>query len=614
MRYETWTGWGRLAVIGLLALVMAACGGNGGTTPMTGGDETPPPVDTDALNAAKAAAMAAYDMAKKAVADVEAHKDADMDSYTTAVTKRDEAKAANDKAQEAETVADAEKYRDDAQTANTAAMKYANMVTDAANKAADAADAAAAVAAAEKIAPVIARPGADDAFDHMIDRNSPNAPTTDADFNTRPLMVDGSKASHTDTKKFTMSSDAPPMVGMDFAGSVHTRADRDAATATRSRVTDEVTVYTNQENAKPTPFVLNEGEGVGVYALDAGGAGTIANPHTALDIDAIGLTSASAVTGGKNGQTLGTLVNIASQHRPPDGPSMITFGKAESNIVKSLSGTFDMAPGTYECTTTCTVTIDKDGKLAGDTPFTSGASDLTFVPASGAMVPQPDTDYLTFGYWVRTSTPMTGDATTMIAPFAAGKDLYESTELTAYEGTIASNTTVSATYTGPATGMFVHKTDVDGDGKGLVPTSSGQFTAEANLTANFSNSYDDPNLGSAFQDAIHGKVSNFVNSSTGQSIEGWELTLNPAKFDGSNANFSVTDRGGFTFGSMTSGGKDTPAGGWRGSFFGPATGPDGDDADENPDPIQPGSVAGEFLGHFENGHAVGAFGATKTKE
>ena len=43
MRYETLTGWGRLAVIGLLAVVMAACGGNGGGgTAMTEPDPDPP--------------------------------------------------------------------------------------------------------------------------------------------------------------------------------------------------------------------------------------------------------------------------------------------------------------------------------------------------------------------------------------------------------------------------------------------------------------------------------------------------------------------------------------------------------------------------------------------
>lgn len=602
MRYETWTGWGRFAVIGLLAVVMAACGGNGGGT-TTGGDTTPPPVNMDALNAAKDAAMAAYDMAKKAVADVEAHKDADMDAYTTAVTKRDEAEAANTKAQAAETVADAENYQKMAEDANAAAMKYAEMVTDAADMAEAVADAA---ARAEKIAPAIARPNPSPAegaseFDNMIDRNSPNCSDPAACADNRLLMVDGNKVSTTgaDAKKFTMSSDAPPML-MGFEGSVHTRADRETATATMPRVTDEVTVYTNQEDPTPTPFSGGEN---GVYTLNTGGAGTADDPNTALTISA---TITDAVTMGKNGTTVMDLVSI-TQHRPSAGTSTITFGKDSANTIKSLSGTFDMAPGTYECATTCMATINTDGKLTVDIAG-AGAATVTFVPASGAMVPAPDTDYLTFGYWVQTSTDMEDEATTMIAPFATGKGtVYSADNATTYAATITSGSTVSATYTGPATGMFVHKTDVDGDGKGLVPTSSGQFTAEANLTANFTNSTDG-DLGTNYQNAIHGKVSNFMNSSTGQMIEGWELTLDPAKFAGNDTTFDANARGGFTFGNTTSGGKDAPAGGWRGSFYGPSTAADGTTA------IQPGSVAGEFLGHFANGHAVGAFGATKTKE
>ena len=584
--------------LGLCALLMlAGCGGNGGglATNGMGGDDT---VDMTALDAAQMAAMTAYDAAKMALTDVEDDKSADMDSYDKAKAQVDAAKEANDMAQVATTVADAEKYRDMARDANSRAIMYANMVTTAAENIAAAAEAA---TRAEKIAPVIARPNPSPAqgtsqFDGLIDRNSPNAPTDPTDFDTRPLTVDGSKVSHSDNKKFAMSTDTPAEL-MGFAGSIHTREDRAAATSTRPRVMDEVTVYTNQEDSTPTPFSGDDG----VHTLNAVGTGTTQDPFTALSIDNDITTT---VEEGKNGATISALVNI-TQHRPTAGTTTITFGRDETanHDNKRLSGTFDMAPGTYECQATCTITMNTDGELT-----TASTGTITFKPASGAMIPAPDTDYLTFGYWVRTSTSMTGDATTMIAPFARGKQLYNAGAVTAYLATITdANTTVSATYTGSATGQFVHKTDVDGDGKGPVPTSSGQFTADAELTANFTNGTD-PNLGTAFQNAINGKISNFKNS-TGHNIEGWELILNPAKFDS-----NVVANGGFTFSAGTSGGKDQPAGGWRGSFFGSATGPDGDDVGTDPDPIQPGSVAGEFLGHFENGHAVGAFGATKQDE
>lgn len=559
-------------------------------------------VDMEALDAAKTAAMTAYAEAEQAVADVEADQSADMDSYANAVEQRDEAEKANNKAQDAETVEEAQNYQKMAEEANTEAMKYAEMVRSAA--AAAEAAAAAAVKRAETIAPVIARPNpnpnpaaGDSEFDNMIDRTSPNNPTTDGDFSTRPLTVDGSKVTHSDTKKFTMSSDAPAE-STGFSGSIHTRQDREAPTSTRPMVMDEVTVYTDQQESTMEPF---SGDG-GVHTLDRGGTdGSTTDPHTALAISA---TLTTEVTG-KNGMTVGALVNI-TENRPSAGDNMLTFGRSETedHDIKRLNGTFDMAPGTYECATTCMVTINSKGEVSD---IASTNDDLTFKPESGAMVPVPDTDYLTFGYWVRTSTPAEGDVTTEIGPFAGGKQPYSSDAMTAYLATVASDTSVSATYTGQAAGQFVHKTDVDGDGKGPVPTSSGAFTADANLTANFTNGTVGA-LGTDFQNAIHGTISNFKNGD-GQDIEGWELTLDPAKFSG-----TVAANGGFAFSAGTSGGKNTPAGGWRGSFFGPATGPDGDDAGEEPDPIQPGSVAGEFLGHFATGHAVGAFGATKDKE
>ena len=47
------------------------------------------------------------------------------------------------------------------------------------------------------------------------------------------------------------------------------------------------------------------------------------------------------------------------------------------------------------------------------------------------------------------------------------------------------------------------------------------------------------------------------------------------------------------------------AGTWNGTFFGNAD--TTDDADEQ----YPTAVAGEFDGHFRNGHVAGAFGATR---
>ena len=71
------------------------------------------------------------------------------------------------------------------------------------------------------------------------------------------------------------------------------------------------------------------------------------------------------------------------------------------------------------------------------------------------------------------------------------------------------------------------------------------------------------------------------------------------------------------FEGATSGGSDTDAGEWRGTFYGPTSQPTGveddlgtNDINESIMAVKPSGVAGEFLGHFSNGHAIGAFGAT----
>ena len=144
-----------LYAIVIAALMLAGCGGNGGGTPVA---PEPPPVDMAALQAqknaaaaAETAAMVAYEAAKAAVAAVMDDASADMDSYNAAVaaemaakTAYEAAKTANTNADAATTVADAMKYanmaKDEqmkAETANGNAMKYADMVTTAANNVSD---------------------------------------------------------------------------------------------------------------------------------------------------------------------------------------------------------------------------------------------------------------------------------------------------------------------------------------------------------------------------------------------------------------------------------------------------------------------------------------------
>ena len=101
------------------------------------------------------------------------------------------------------------------------------------------------------------------------------------------------------------------------------------------------------------------------------------------------------------------------------------------------------------------------------------------------------------------------------------------------------------------------------------------------------------------QHSISGTVMNFMHG--GQMIDSkWMVELDRAMF-GANCGSATpacddTD-------NIFKGTTNTGVGQWQGQFIGPAA----DDA-------MPSGVAGEFNGHFTNGHVIGAFGATMQEE
>ena len=118
------TGWNGLVAALLAAvfsLTLAGCGG--------GSSKTQAPVVDTSLADAKAAAMKAYEAAKKALDDVMAGKDADMSAYNSAVAQVAAAKAASDQAAAAETVAAAQLAQRLAERAQAEAERYAGVVT-----------------------------------------------------------------------------------------------------------------------------------------------------------------------------------------------------------------------------------------------------------------------------------------------------------------------------------------------------------------------------------------------------------------------------------------------------------------------------------------------------
>ena len=261
-------------------------------------------------------------------------------------------------------------------------------------------------------------------------------------------------------------------------------------------------------------------------------------------------------------------------------PSAARQAGVEFDANTNYAGMLDGAPGTFTCSGAgCTLTTDADGKLSG-----ASTENWYFIPSEGATV-DPN-DYLRFGFWLNESTDDEGGpAYTVAAIYGGSANAAPADDIRALEGT--------ASYSGSATGIYMRKTFAEnGD---PIPQEGGQFTADASLTANFTG--DD--VAMSARHTVTGMITNFMDG--GNAIPGgWALELMAASF----ASGVYADNG--TFMGDTGRDADTADGKWTASFFGDTLA-DPDDADvvEN----MPTGIVGEFTGHFNTGHVLGAFGA-----
>ena len=401
----------------------------------------------------------------------------------------------------------------------------------------------------------------------------------------KPLTVDGAKVTHAgDTAeiKFGAAADGVAADIADWQMSVQTRENEMA------KMTDTVVVYHNVDD--PTPMAFNV-----VHPLDR----TDENTAPTGDEMAGDEKFSELMLNGKP-EAAAALVQF-TEHVPAAG-AMTDVADLEQD--DTIAGMFDGAAGEYKCINAsgCTgLVILPEGKIAR----IANVSDFNFEPAAGVMVAVPDADYLSFGYWVQ----VTGEGEDMmhgVSAFYSGKLPFDDDDITTNTNAAIMTLMGSAKYDGPATGMFVLKSDVDGDGKGLVPTASGQFTADATLTANFGSD--------TAADANAFSISGTVNGFEGDGIdETWELGLNKARLTvasyAANGDITHTNHSN-SFSGSTSTGEGGSPGEWRGQFFGAVPDTDPDAAGVQPgDDNYPAGVAGEFNGHFENGHVIGAFGA-----
>ncbi len=232
-----------------------------------------------------------------------------------------------------------------------------------------------------------------------------------------------------------------------------------------------------------------------------------------------------------------------------------------------FSGTFDGASGMYRCVATggCTVSTDDKGKFEELT-----AAEWEFTPAAGATVPVADADYMTYGFWLDTTTKDGAIASYDAVQTFATSSLTASTSLGSVTGT--------ATYEGGAAGVYHHETKKE-DGSQDTATS-GRFTADVALTAYFTG---DP---LRTDGTIQGTISDF--DLVGGPENSWNVKV--------SATGIATSDDGFT-GSAS--GMTGDNGSLSGRFHGA-----GDEATDAP-PV----LIGEFNSTFVNGSVAGAFGA-----
>ena len=251
-----------------------------------------------------------------------------------------------------------------------------------------------------------------------------------------------------------------------------------------------------------------------------------------------------------------------------------------------FTGTFDGAPGTYTCVSTCTLSTNLDGELdevGGVWHFTPDDAEF--------LVPVPDSDYVYFGYWMHESD--VNDAPViMVAAVAGGTVESLIGTVQALEGL--------ATYEGSATGVYV-KRRVSPDNE-VESRAGGQFVADAMLTASFGGG----DVPANDHYSIVGTIQDFRDRYGGIIDSTWDVALEKALF-GTQPGAVLSGANNNRFSSATEGDPGL-AGTWNGRFFGPAA-VDGDNTMTGNQSTFPSGVAGTFSARFTNGEVLGAFGA-----
>ena len=292
-----------------------------------------------------------------------------------------------------------------------------------------------------------------------------------------------------------------------------------AHTNTGTKVVNEALVYTNQGAPDTKAF----GDVYEVAEANAGAAPAFTAIKGSLTVDGTDAAVRARVTG-----------------------AAFTHSGTQTHTIDSNTGIFttrgyyDGAPGQYRCTGACSSANDGKGSPS------ALVGTWHFKPDSGAMVSQPDANYLYYGWWVskdKDGMPTAASAFTGVnGAIAALTD----DPVSAVEG--------SATYSGNAAGKFAMSNALDGTG------DAGHFTATVELTAKFG-SNDAPNNG-----GVSGTINDFM--ANGESVP-WSVALHRAPWGTAGA-FTSTSSAGTTADGTTwsiDGNAAPESGTWSGQMY-----------------------------------------------
>lgn len=261
---------------------------------------------------------------------------------------------------------------------------------------------------------------------------------------------------------------------------------------------------------------------------------------------------------------------VAATVMPTSTPT--ATGNVDGASIDEADTTYSGIVGTVHCLgTDCTV--DGDGKLAGSWYFQPDSEtafhvkrtdDATTADVDESKLYEVETNYTRFGHWIAVDGT-TGDVTVNTYAWSDGgatPDLVENADLDE-----------SATYSGTAVGMSLHKTfDSQGEQQSIA---SGRFTAHVELTADFDAT-----------PTVEGTIDNFQGPATDSS---WTVELKSMTL--------ATTRG--TAGDTSTGGTGAD-GQWNHQAYGEAN-------------KRPTGIFGDFTAHWTDGHAAGAY-ATRRDE